>query len=242
MASGNSTSATGSQDDVRSVLAGAPAGRVARPVPLREIVYERLLDLIINGSLRPGQRLVEGDLAEALGVSRQPVREALQRLQTDGWVDLRPAQGAFVHQPTAEEAAELLDVRAVLETHSARLAAEHATESDVKQLRTLQQEGLDALAADDVKRLVAANSALHAQITTMSGNKVLAELISQVERRVRWYYAPIARPRGKDAWNEHARLIRAIADGDAERASDIMRRHTERTTAFYRKQITSAAT
>lgn len=227
-------------DDARTALAMAASHRVTRPAPLRQVVYEALLELIINGSLQPGQHLVEGELAEHLGVSRQPVREALQRLQTEGWVDLRPAQGAFVHTPTEEEATQLLSVRSVLETYSARLAAGRATASDVERLWDLQQEGLDALAADDTKRLVEANSALHAFVTELSGNTVLAELIGQVDRRVRWYYTPIARPRGKDAWNEHARLIRAIADRDAERAADVMRRHTERTTAFYQKQRSSA--
>jgi DNA-binding GntR family transcriptional regulator len=231
-----SLSSSGQLDDLRATLATAASHRVTRPAPLRHAVYEALLELIVNGSLQPGQHLVEGELAAHLGVSRQPVREALQRLQTEGWVDLRPAQGAFVHTPTEEEAAQLLSVRSVLETYSARLAAGRATSTDVERLWELQQEGLDALAADDAKGLVAANAALHAFITTLSGNTVLAELIGQVDRRVRWYYTPIARPRGKDAWNEHARLIRAIADGDEARASDVMRRHTERTTAFYQKQ------
>lgn len=225
-----------------TLSAAAAARRLTRPAPLREVVYEALLDLIISGSLQPGQHLVEGELAEALGVSRQPIREALQRLQTDGWVDLRPAQGAFVHRPTLEEATQLLQVRSVLESYSARLAAEHVTPKDVNRLHELQQEGIEALAADDAKRLVAANTALHSHITTMSANAVLQELIAQVERRVRWYYTPIARPRGKEAWNEHTRLIQAIADGDGDRAGEIMRKHTERTTEFYRKQIASAAT
>src|SRR4051794_17139824 len=160
--------------------------------------------MIVNRSLKPGQHLVEAELADHLGVSRQPVREALQRLQTEGWVDLRPAQGAFVHMPTEEEADQLLSVRSVLETHSARLAAEHATPDDVKRLWELQNEGVDALAAEDVKRLVAANASLHNFIMKLSGNAVLAELIGLVDRRVRWYYTPIARPRGHDAWNEHA--------------------------------------
>jgi DNA-binding GntR family transcriptional regulator len=233
---------SGEPDDPRATLASAASHRVTRPAPLRQAVYEALIELIVNGSLRPGQHLVEGELAAHLGVSRQPVREALQRLQTEGWVDLRPAQGAFVHVPTEEEAVQLLSVRAVLETHSAQLAAERATPSDVERLWALQQDGIDALAADDTKALVAANAALHTFVTELSGNAVLKELIGQVDRRVRWYYTPIARPRGKDAWNEHARLIRAISEGDGGRASEIMRRHTERTTAFYQKQRATAAT
>jgi DNA-binding GntR family transcriptional regulator len=221
---------------MREALTAAASRRVTRPAPLRQAVYDALAELIVSGSLRPGQHLVEAELAEHLGVSRQPVREALQRLQTDGWVDLRPAQGAFVHSPTEEEAAQLLGVRAVLETYSAQLAARQAKPEDVERLWELHQEGVDALAASDVERLVAANTALHAFITSMADNAVLTDLISGVSQKVRWYYTPIARPRGKEAWNEHAQLIRAIAKGDADRAGEVMRKHTERTTDFYRKQ------
>ncbi|WP_037571616.1 GntR family transcriptional regulator [Phaeacidiphilus oryzae] len=216
----------------------ARSRRVARPAPLRQAVYDALVELIIKGELRPGAHLVEAELAEQLGVSRQPVREALQRLQTDGWVDLRPAQGAFVHTPTAEEAEQLLSVRGMLETHSARLAAGAGLdEAAIAGLWERQDEGLAALAAGDVERLVAANSALHAAITELAGNMVLSELIALVDRRVRWYYTPLAKPRGKDAWNEHARLIRAISKGEGDRAADIMSRHTARTTAAYTRHL-----
>lgn len=220
----------------RGSLSGAASSRVERPAPLRQAVYEALAELIVNGTLKAGQHLVEAELAEYLGVSRQPVREALQRLQSEGWVDLRPAQGAFVHMPTEEEADQLLSVRSVLETHSAKLAAEQATPEDVVRLWELQNEGVDALATDDVERLVAANASLHAFVTQLSGNAVLAELIALVDRRVRWYYTPIARPRGHDAWNEHAELIKAIAQKDAETASRIMSQHTERTRQAYHER------
>jgi DNA-binding GntR family transcriptional regulator len=222
---------------MREALTAAASRRVTRPAPLRQAVYDALIELIISGSLKPGQHLVEAELAEHLGVSRQPVREALQRLQTAGWVDLRPAQGAFVHSPTEEEAAQLLGVRAVLETYSAQLAAQNAEPEDVERLWELQQDGVDALAEGDVERLVAANTALHDFVTSVAGNAVLAELTGQVGQKVRWYYTPIAKPRGKEAWNEHSRLIKAIAEGDADRAGEIMRRHTERTTDFYRRQL-----
>src|SRR6185436_3786527 len=167
-------------------LADGAARRVQRPAPLRQAVHDAIVDLIVQGTLQGGQHLVEVELAEYLGVSRQPVREALQRLQTEGWVDLKPAQGAFVHLPTEEEADQLLSVRAVLETHSARLAAERATPDDVDHLWGLQA----AVEDDDIEGMVAANAALHAFVTKLSGNTVLAEMIGMVDRRVRWYYTP----------------------------------------------------
>ena len=215
----------------------AGSRRVARPAPLRQAVYDTLAEMIASGSLKPGQHLVESELADYLGVSRQPIREALQRLAVDGWVELRPAYGAYVHVPTAEEIAQLLGVRAVLAAYSAREAAQHVTKEHISRLRELYEAGLAALAVDDERCLLAASADLHVYIVQMSGNKVLAELLSQVERRARWYYTPIAKPRGVEAWDEHNAVIQAIAAGDADRAEQLMRSHAERTTEFYRKEF-----
>src|ERR1700730_1022887 len=93
------------------------------PVPLRQSVYDALIDLIVGGDLPPGQHMVETDLPRQPGLSRQPIREALRRMEPEGWVDLRPSQGACVHVPTDSEVDELLDVRALLEAETARLPA-----------------------------------------------------------------------------------------------------------------------
>ncbi|GAA2913549.1 GntR family transcriptional regulator [Streptosporangium fragile] len=222
---------------VRSELANSGAApKIQRPTTLRESVFEAILELIVNGSLSPGQHLAESELADLLGVSRQPVREALQMLSGEGWVDLRPGHGAFVHAPTVEEADQLLAVRALLETESARLAALNSDAAGVARLREVCSRGLRALEADDVDASVAANSELHALVTELSGNKVLAELASQVSRRVRWYHTPVARQRGRASWEEHALLIDAIEARDEARAAEIMREHTEHTRASYLEQ------
>jgi DNA-binding GntR family transcriptional regulator len=214
-------------------LSDKPARQIARPVPLRQSVYEAILEMIIDRTLRPGQHLVENELAVMLGVSRQPVREALQWLKNDGWVDLHPGHGAFVHAPTVEEADQLLAVRALLETESARLAAAHATDTEIKHLRELCEQGVAALRADDMTRMVAVNADLHTAVAQYSGNRVLVELAAQVDRRVRWYYTPIARSRGELSWREHEALIDAIEARDGERAAQIMREHTEHTRRAY---------
>ncbi|MHA6628246.1 GntR family transcriptional regulator [Pseudonocardia sichuanensis] len=210
--------------------------RIARPVPLRESVYTAILDMIVSRSLQPGQHLVESELAVMLGVSRQPVREALQWLKNDGWVDLRPGLGAFVHTPTVEEADQLLAVRSLLETESARLAATRGDEEGVARLRELCDRGHAALGSEDVATMVALNAELHAAVMKMSGNDVLVELAAQVDRRVRWYYTPVARHRGEQSWIEHAALIDAIAAGDAEEAAKVMAAHTEHTRRSYLEQ------
>ena len=204
-----------------------------RPVPLRQSVYDALIDLIVNGDLPPGQHMVETDLARQLGVSRQPIREALHRMEAEGWVDLRPSQGAFVHVPTDSEVDELLDVRALLEAETARLAARAAGPAQVTRLREICAEGLAAAEQGDLGRTVAANDAFHAEVAAAAGNAVLAELADIVGRRVQWYYRMVAPERGHGSWAEHAELIDAIEAADPERASLLARRHTERTRDAY---------
>ncbi|MFD4560756.1 GntR family transcriptional regulator [Streptomyces sp. NPDC058469] len=221
---------------------GLPQGAVPkleRPGPLRDRVYEALLELITTRALQPGQHLVESELAGHLGVSRQPVREALQRLNTEGWVDLRPAQGAFVHEPTEEEADQLLTVRTLLEAEAARLAAVNAGKAGIAVLEELCAEGERAVDADDVDAAVAMNARFHAKIMELAGNAVLAELAAQVDRRVRWYYTPVARQRGLTSWIEHRTLIDAIAARDELRAGLLMREHTEHTRRSYHERAKS---
>jgi len=209
---------------------------IDRPVPLRQSVYDTLVDLIVGAELRPGQHLVETELARLLGVSRQPVREALHRLEAEGWVDLRPAQGAFVHVPTDQEVDELLDVRALLEAETGRLAAGRATPEAVARLREICGEGHAAAETDDLSRAVAANNAFHAEVAAIAGNSVLADLAGIVGRRVRWYYRLVAPARSHGSWAEHAELMDAIVTGDEERAVLVARKHTERTRTAYRSR------
>ena len=207
-----------------------------RPVPLRQSVYDALIDLIVGGELSPGQHMVETDLAHQLGVSRQPIREALHRMEAEGWVDLRPSQGAFVHVPTDSEVDELLDVRALLEAETARLAAVRpASSAQLARLRKICRDGEAAAEADDFGAAVAANNAFHAEIAAVGGNAVLAELADIVGRRVQWYYRMVAPERGHGSWTEHAEMIEAIESGHAERAQTLARKHTERTRLAYHR-------
>jgi DNA-binding GntR family transcriptional regulator len=216
--------------------AGAePAGarHVKRPQPLRESVYEALTEMIIDGTLERGRHLVEVELAGLLGVSRQPVREALQRLNNEGWVDLRPGFGAMVHVPAEDEVDQLLAARAALESESARLAARHASKDDVAKLRDLCKVGTSYQEAGDIDGTVRTNGELHSLITQMSGNRFLVDFAAQVDRRVRWYYTPVAPVRGAASWREHNRLVKAISEGDEDKAAQIMREHTEHTRKAY---------
>jgi DNA-binding GntR family transcriptional regulator len=206
-----------------------------RPVPLRQSVYDALIDLIVGGELRPGQHMVETDLARQLGVSRQPIREALHRMEAEGWVDLRPSQGAFVHVPTDSEVNDLLDVRALLEAETARLATRAPSPAQVARLREICREGQAAADADEFSDAVTVNSLFHAEVAAIGGNAVLAELADIVGRRVQWYYRQVDPERAHGAWTEHGELIDAIEEHDAERAESLARKHTERTRAAYHR-------
>ena len=224
--------------------AGGTAGfrPLTRPVPLRVSVYEALTEMIIDGTLHRGQHLVEVDLAGMLGVSRQPVREALQRLHNEGWVDLRPGFGATVHVPAEDEVDQLLGARAAIEAEAARLAARHPTKEQVAKLRELCRAGVACLDAGDIDGAVRTNGELHLLVSQMSGNKFLIDFAAQVDRRVRWYYTPVAHVRGQASWREHTRLVKAIADGDEDRAAQIMRLHVEFTRkAYHETQLPQSA-
>jgi DNA-binding GntR family transcriptional regulator len=201
--------------------------------PLRQRVYNSLVELIIYGTLAPGEHLVEADIANRLGTSRIPVREALQLLHRDGWVDLRPRQGAFVHQPTIREVDDVFRVRTLLEAESARLAAVHADGAVVRKLHRVLESGAKALAGGDERELVKLNSRFHALVADVADNQILTGLIARLDKRIRWYFAPVARSRGAESWREHRAITDAIAAADQDAAAAAMRTHAELTQAAY---------
>jgi DNA-binding GntR family transcriptional regulator len=201
--------------------------------PLRDQVYDTLEGLIIQGALAPGQRLTEGDLAERLGVSRNPVREALNGLSRAGWVELRPRHGAYVRLQTAEEGDQFFHVRRLLEIESARLAARRATPETVAPLEALLVEGWSALETRNQELMLSANSRFHAEVVALAGNGVLGEMLALLDKRLRWYFAPVVVIRGPDSWQEHTNLVEAIVSNDSEKAAEMMRVHTEGTRLAY---------
>lgn len=201
--------------------------------PLRERARDRLEQLIVSGVYKPGEHLVETDLAKRLGVSRGPVREALYMLELQGWVDLRPRQGAFVHAPTLEEIDHFFHVRILLETEIATLVAQSFQPTDFEHLSNAINEARKALARGDEAQVIAANARFHGYVHRLSGNPVLVELMGSLDKRLRWYYSPVAMERAAEAWDEHEALIAALAKGDADRAVEISRSHSEHTRTAY---------
>ncbi|WP_051579793.1 GntR family transcriptional regulator [Pseudonocardia acaciae] len=205
-----------------------PPDELGRRVPRPRDAYGAIRQMIIERVLRPGEHLVEYDLAKRLGVSRHRVREALRRLGTDRWVDLWPAHGAFVHAPDRDEVGQVLAVRTLLEAECARLAAGRAGGSHLGRLVELCRLGDAARARGGRNEMVAVNGEFHAAVAAASGNTALARLAGQLDRRAQWYYAMTTDDLAGRPWAEHHELVDAIRAGRARLAAEIMRGHTER--------------
>lgn len=213
---------------------------VTRPATLGQSVYETLLALVVAGRLRPRQHLVETRLAGALGVSRQPVRDALRRLHREGWVEFQPNGGAFVRVPSTHEVDELLAVRALLEVEAARLAARRASQQQLARLLGICGDGEAAVRASDTERFSAANYGFHAALADFAGNRVLLQLWRVVAQRARWHYHKVVPVRMRDSCAEHREIAQAIAARDEGRAAGAARVHIERTRiAYHRDRVGS---
>ncbi|TDE15862.1 GntR family transcriptional regulator [Jiangella asiatica] len=201
---------------------------VLQRASLREQVRQALEEFIVFGRLAPGEHLAEESLAELLGVSRQPVREALQSLSAAGFVDLRAGRGAFVHEPTAREAREVFHVRALLESDSCRLAAQNIDDDGARRLEVIYAEGHEASQRhDDPRRLIELNRTFHRTMTEIGGNRVSIALVADLERRAGWYLATIITNRAPSSWAEHREILDAVVARDADRARDLMLNHID---------------
>ncbi|PFG30701.1 GntR family transcriptional regulator [Paramicrobacterium agarici] len=206
---------------------------MVRGSTLRTQVRNAIEDLIVYGTLSPGEHVVEGALAERLGVSRQPVRESLQMLAGAGFINLVPGRGAFVHRPTPREVMEVFHVRAVLEADSAALAARSIEPVVLDQLSEIVANGT-RLAADrgstesadgDSRTLLELNTTFHDLITAAGGNRVSRRILDDLERRIAWFLATIIAGRAASSWSEHASILEALCAGDAQEASERTRAH-----------------
>ena len=191
---------------------------------MQKDAYTLILEAIDGGIYRPGDRLVESELAERFGVSRTPVREALQRLETQSML-ARDGRSLIVASLDHNQLAELYVVRAELEGLAARLAARHAAPEEVKVLR-------DMVAADrahlgDPQALSRANRRFHKQIHLASHNRYLVQQLDLVHRSMALLATTslAAEGRGETALAEHAAIVEAIARGDADAAQEALRAH-----------------
>ena len=199
--------------------------------------YSLILSAIDNGTYRPGDRLVESELAERLGVSRTPVREALQRLETQSMLT-RDGRSLIVATLDHNQLAELYTVRTELEALAARLAARHATREEARVLGQMVIE--DRRIIDDPQALSRANRRFHHQIHLASHNRYLVQQLDIVHRTMALMARTslAAEGRGEKSLAEHQTIVDAIAVGDAEAAEAALRTHIS--TAFETRLMESA--
>ncbi|WP_457637974.1 GntR family transcriptional regulator [Oceanithermus sp.] len=192
--------------------------KLERPALVRQAAYEKLKQLIVSGNLQPGERLSEPALAEALGVSRTPVREALQRLAQEGLVEMRPGRGAWVRVLKPREVAEVYEVRALIEGEAARRAAERSNEADLARLEVALDE-LEQADPADYAAQIAADARFHALLVAASGNRVLEQVFHDLDAAL-----ALTRQFSRDfnqtpqTRQQHRAITAAIARGDAEAA------------------------
>jgi DNA-binding GntR family transcriptional regulator len=190
-------------------------------------------DRVIRGFYPPGHRLTEDDLAEQYGVSRIPVREALRLLEGEGFVRVKPYSGTFVAELTAQDAADLLEIRGVLEPLAASRAAETRTDDHLDALRQILADGNAALALEDLEQLAELNTRFHAVLTEASGNTSLNQIIGTLRHKITWVYSVELPRRAADSWAEHRLIINALERSDADSARALMVAHVRSAQAAY---------
>jgi len=183
---------------------------------VRERVLAALRQEIIAGRLRPGDRLVERELAERFGVSRVPVREAIRALVAEGFVLFETPRRTVVRRLTPQDVKELFELREALEVYAAGLASSRATPQDLAELAELLDQAAAATAAGDAETITDVNTRIHDRILLMADNSLLISVMEPVDGRLRWL------TRQNEEWpqllSEHRELYEAIASGDPHRA------------------------
>jgi DNA-binding GntR family transcriptional regulator len=187
--------------------------------------FEKLRALVKDGVLKPGDRVIEATIAQQLGVSRTPVRDAIRRLEAEGLLDYEPRVGLVVARLDRRGVAELYEMREVLEGTSARLFTRHASDLEVQELVELVELERELQAKPE--ELALHNLKFHRQIHRGAHNRFLERALRAVNA-VRWLLGPtqmLAATRAAQALQEHAELVEAISKRDAERAESVARKH-----------------
>ena len=173
----------------------------------------------------PGERLVEDRLAATFGVSRNPVREAIRMLAAEGLVEVTARRGATVARLSPEEAQELVEVRAMLEGANARLAARRHDPLVLARLHDILARGAAAVEAGAIERVPPLNDEFHALLADAGRNRVLADLMKTLRDRTSPLFRRSDAAIERESWAEHAAILRAVLDGDAEVAAALAYRH-----------------
>ena len=195
--------------------------------PLREVVCETLREAIISGVLRPGERLMEIQLAEELGVSRTPVREAIRKLELEGFVIMIPRRGTYVADLSIKDINEVFEVRSALDSLANGLAAERITEEELEQMERLLVQIGACVDKGNMEKIVELDGQLHDILYRASRNDRLVGIINNLrEQLTRFRTISMAYPgRLKKTIEEHTQLVGAIAARDVDLAQQLAVEH-----------------
>ena len=201
---------------------------------LVEQVRDAILEDISSGSLAPGDRVIQEQIAQALGVSRQPVQQALALLRNQGMLQDAPGRGLLVAPLDPAHVQHMYDIRAVIEGLAARRAAELGAERAAKAGPALIEAGRRAVAAGSVARLIAADMKFHEFIYGLSSNPLIAPALethlTYTQRVMGEVLIRDEKPR--DIWDQHEAILDAIVKGDGERAETLVRLHLTQAARF----------
>lgn len=190
-------------------------------LPLRDVVFNTLRKAILTGQLKPGERLMEVHLADKLGVSRTPIREAIRKLELEGLVIMIPRRGAEVARITEKSLRDVLEVRRALDALSVELACERITEQELEELRQACEEfERVARVSKDASVIARADVALHDIIVRTTGNQRLLQLVNNLsEQMYRYRFVYIKdESRHENLVEEHREIYESIVERDKKRA------------------------
>ena len=196
-------------------------------LPLRDVVFNTLRQAIITGEFAPGERLMEIVLAERLGVSRTPVREAIRKLELEGLVVMVPRKGAEVARITEKSLKEVLEVRCALEELGVILACRRITDEGKEELKKAHQEFKKAVESKDFLEIATKDEAFHECIFESTDNKRLLQIINNLKEQMYRYRMEYVKDIGyhEKLVKEHEEMLDAITSGNEKKAEEIMKKH-----------------
>lgn len=198
-------------------------------LPLRDAVYKTLRQAILRGELKPGERLMEIALAEELGVSRTPIRDAIRKLEQDGLVRMIHRKGAQVANITEKDLTDVLEVRIGLECMAIDKACQMIGREQLEQLEQASVNFGDAIQGGDLTEMAEADKAFHEIIYRVSDNKCLLEMLANLREQIYRYRMEYLKDENvrRVLVEEHRQILGAIRERDAEKAKSIIYRHIE---------------
>lgn len=200
---------------------------VSEYLPLRDVVFNTLRQAILRGEMEPGERLMEIQLAQKLGVSRTPIREAIRKLELEGLVIMIPRKGAEVAHITEKDMRDVLEVRSTLEELAVTLAIQNATDEKIEELRAANKVFESAVVSKDVVNIVDTDVKFHDILYSMTDNARLIQIINNLSEqmyRYRLEYVKDARTHSI-LISEHNDIIREIKDKNVDVARKVIRQH-----------------